>query len=101
MSFSEFSPIFLILHLPFNTVELTCTPKKMEAQQKTLDCFIKSRKRPAIDDGIHKKGLINSSKIIEVVKPSRQLVFDDIGAVPVSIKKQKVNFIKLFKLYLR
>ncbi|XP_050439239.1 DNA replication factor Cdt1-like [Adelges cooleyi] len=63
----------------------------MEAQQKTLDCFIKSRKRPAIDDGIHKKGLINSSKIIEVVKPSRQLVFDDIGAVPVSIKKQKTQ----------
>lgn len=61
----------------------------MDTQQKTLDFFIKSRKRPTNDDGIiRKKGVVNN--IVGNSKPSRKLSFDDSSAQQ-TIKKQKVS----------
>lgn len=59
----------------------------METQQKTLDSFIKSRKRPTNEDGLSKKGLGNN--VYGNNKPSRKLSFD--GSAEQSIKKQKVS----------
>lgn len=59
----------------------------METQQKTLDSFIKSRKRPSHEDGLCKKGFAN--KTVGSIKPSRKLSFD--GSTQQSIKKQKVS----------
>lgn len=50
--------------------------------QKTLDSFIKSRKRPTNEDGLHKKELLKN-------KPTRKLSFD--CAVQQTVKKQKVS----------
>jgi len=54
--------------------------------QKTLDCFIKSRKRPTTENGFHKKELVNNTSTIH--KSTRKLSFD--CAVQQTIKKQKV-----------
>jgi len=54
--------------------------------QKTLDCFIKSRKRPTTEDGFHKKELVNNT--FATHKPTRKLSFD--STVQQTIKKQKV-----------
>lgn len=59
----------------------------MEAQQKTLDSFVKSRKRPTIEDGMVKKGQANTNS--EFIKPSRKLSFDSFTQQ--TIKKQKVS----------
>lgn len=59
----------------------------METQQKTLDSFIKSRKRPTTEDAISKKGQVNSN-VFGINKPSRKLSFD--GSTEQNIKKQKV-----------
>lgn len=58
----------------------------MEGHQKTLDGFVRSRKRPTNDDGFGKKVLANKT---EFVKPSRKLSFD--CSVQQTIKKQKVS----------
>lgn len=55
--------------------------------QKTLDCFIKSRKRPTNEDGLHKKELVNNT--VGRIKPTRKLSFD--CTVQQTIKKQKVS----------
>ncbi|XP_050527571.1 DNA replication factor Cdt1 [Daktulosphaira vitifoliae] len=62
----------------------------METQQKTLDGFIKSRKRPANDDIIHKKGLIESNNF-GIGKPSRKLLFEDDEIASLSAKKLKTQ----------
>jgi len=54
--------------------------------QKTLDYFIKSRKRPTTEDGYHKKELMNTTSAIHT--PTRKLSFD--CSVQQTIKKQKV-----------
>ncbi|XP_001948429.2 DNA replication factor Cdt1 isoform X1 [Acyrthosiphon pisum] len=56
--------------------------------QRTLDCFIKSRKRPTTEDGLHKKESVNNTFAIH--KPTRRLSFD--CTVQQTIKKQKVDF---------
>jgi len=61
----------------------------MEAQQRTLDFFIKSKKRPTKEDDIQRKGLRSSS--LGINKPSRKLSFDD-GSNQHIIKKQKVSY---------
>jgi len=55
--------------------------------QKTLDSFIKSRKRPTNEDGLHKKDLPNNS--VGIIKPTRKLSFD--STVQQTAKKQKVS----------
>jgi len=55
--------------------------------QKTLDCFIKSRKRPTTEDGLHKKESLNNTFAIR--KPTRKLSFD--STVEQTVKKQKVS----------
>ncbi|XP_060878814.1 LOW QUALITY PROTEIN: DNA replication factor Cdt1-like [Metopolophium dirhodum] len=55
--------------------------------QKTLDSFIKSRKRPTIEDGLHKKELLNNT--FGINKPTRKLSFD--STVQQTVKKQKVE----------
>ncbi|KAL4143537.1 hypothetical protein QTP88_005856 [Uroleucon formosanum] len=56
--------------------------------QKTLDCFIKSRKRPTTEDGLHKKESVNNTFAMR--EPTRKLSFD--GTVQQTIKRQKVDF---------
>lgn len=61
----------------------------METHQKTLDSYIRSKKRPTIEDELlHKKGLSNAIAV-EVNKPSRKLSFDD--SLQQTFKKQKVS----------
>lgn len=55
--------------------------------QKTLDTFIKSRKRPTNEDGLHKKELLNNT--IGINKPTRKLSFD--CTEQQTVKKQKVS----------
>ncbi|XP_025201253.1 DNA replication factor Cdt1-like [Melanaphis sacchari] len=55
--------------------------------QKTLDSFIKSRKRPTNDDGLLKKELVNNS--FGINKPTRKLSFD--YTVQQKIKKPKID----------
>ncbi|XP_060834243.1 DNA replication factor Cdt1-like [Rhopalosiphum padi] len=55
--------------------------------QKTLDNFIKTRKRPTIEDGLHKKELVNNS--FGINKPTRKLSFD--FTAQKSVKKQKID----------
>lgn len=55
--------------------------------QKTMDSFIKSRKRPTNDNGLLKKGLTNNS--LGISKPTRKLSFDSTGQQ--TIKKPKVS----------
>lgn len=54
--------------------------------QKTLDCFIKSRKRPTTEDGLHNKESVNNTFAMR--EPTRKLSFD--GTVQQTIKRQKV-----------
>ncbi|XP_060871194.1 DNA replication factor Cdt1-like [Metopolophium dirhodum] len=64
----------------------------METEQKTLDNFIKNRKRPVNDHDLCKNELMNNT--VEINKLSIKLSFDD--CVLQSIKKQKVeNGVKL------
>jgi len=55
--------------------------------QKTLDSFIKSRKRPTNEDVLHKKELLNNT--VGINKPTRKLSFD--STVQQTVKKQKVS----------
>ncbi|CAH1721518.1 unnamed protein product [Aphis gossypii] len=55
--------------------------------QKTMDSFIKSRKRPTNDNGLLKKGLTNNS--LGISKPTRKLSFDSTGQQ--TIKKPKID----------
>lgn len=71
---------------------ITIIDLKMDTQQKTLDSFIKSRKRPANEDGLIQKGL--KSNATEISKPSRKLSFDSF--VQQTVKKPKVSFINIF-----
>lgn len=59
----------------------------MEAHQKTLDSFIKSRKRPTIEHAFDKKVQANNNT--GSIKPTRKLSFDSSGQQ--TIKKQKVS----------
>jgi len=59
----------------------------METEQKTLDNFIKNRKRPVNDHDLCKNELMNNT--VEINKLSIKLSFDD--CVLQSIKKQKVS----------
>ncbi|XP_029343840.1 DNA replication factor Cdt1-like [Acyrthosiphon pisum] len=64
----------------------------METEQKTLDNFIKNRKRPVNDHDLCKNELLNNT--VEINKLGIKLSFDD--SVLQSIKKQKVeNGVKL------
>jgi len=55
--------------------------------QKTLDSFIKSRKRPTNEDGLHQKELLNNT--IGINKPTRKLSFD--STVQQTVKKPRVS----------
>lgn len=59
----------------------------METEQKTLDDFIKNKKRPVNDHSLCKKELMNST--VGINKLSIKLSSD--GFVLQSIKKQKVS----------
>jgi len=59
----------------------------METEQKTLDNFIKNRKRPVNDYDLCKKELMNNT--VEINNLSIKLSFD--GSVLQNIKKQKVS----------
>jgi len=59
----------------------------METEQKTLDNFIKNRKRPVNDHGLCKKELMNNT--VRINELSIKLSFD--GSVLQSNKKQKVS----------
>lgn len=64
--------------------------------QKTLDSFIKSRKRPTNEDGLHKKELLNNT--FGLNKPTRKLSFD--STVQQTAKKQKVSQLHVYKNYI-
>jgi len=70
----------------------------MEAKQKTLDYFIKSRKRSTNEDNLRKKGLRSSTTGIN--KSSRKLSFDD-GSEQHIIKKQKVSHQQYYYILIR
>jgi len=59
----------------------------METEQKTLDNFIRNRKRPVNDHDLCKNELMNNT--VEMNKLSIKLSFDD--SVLQSFKKQKVS----------
>lgn len=63
--------------------------------QKTLDSFIKSRKRPTNEDGLHKNELLKNT--IGINKPTRKLSFD--CTVQQTVKKQKVSQLICTQLY--
>lgn len=56
--------------------------------QKTLDSFIKSRKRPVNEEALAKKGLLD--KTVGIIKPSRKLSFDTFASEQI-VKKLKVG----------